>query len=283
MYKKSKKNKHIILLTILLFILIIAFYSSTLKEDRKLTKVELFIKDTVTSTENFIFYPFRLIGRKYNNLKELNNIRKKYDDIKNNVDRIDSLYAENSELRRQIDALKKELNITNTLNDYTYLNATVISRNVAIWYNELTIDKGSYNGIEEDMVVVTSGGLIGRISSVATFTSSVRLITTSTTNNKISVTINDGKNVVNGLISNYNLNTGLLEVEGVSNTKYVTIDANVYTSGLGGIYPSGILIGKVKNITTDEYDLAKLIDVTPSANFNDINYVAVLKRKEHTE
>ncbi len=230
MYKKSKKNKHIILLTILLFILIIAFYSSTLKEDRKLTKVELFIKDTVTSTENFIFYPFRLIGRKYNNLKELNNIRKKYDDIKNNVDRIDSLYAENSELRRQIDALKKELNITNTLNDYTYLNATVISRNVAIWYNELTIDKGSYNGIEEDMVVVTSGGLIGRISSVATFTSSVRLITTSTTNNKISVTINDGKNVVNGLISNYNLNTGLLEVEGVSNTKYVTSDANVYTS-----------------------------------------------------
>ena len=84
-------------------------------------------------------------------------------------------------------------------------------------------------------------------------------------------------------ISNYNLNTGLLEVEGVSNTKYVTIDANVYTSGLGGIYPSGILIGKVKNITTDEYDLSKLIDVTPSANFNDINYVAVLKRKEHTE
>ena len=70
-----------------------------------------------------------------------------------------------------------------------------------------------------------------------------------------------------------------MEVEGISNTKNVSIGNKVYTSGLGGIFPSGILIGEVSDITTDSYDLAKLIKVRPSVDFNDINYVSVLKRK----
>ena len=130
------------------------------------------------------------------------------------------------------------------------------------------------------MAVVNSKGLIGRVVSTTTFTSEVRLITTSDTVNKISVTISNGKNSVNGLINKYNYTTGYLEVEGVSNTKKVNNGAYVYTSGLGGIFPSGILIGTVENIKTDEYDLAKIIDVSLIADFDDINYVAVLKRKE---
>ena len=106
------------------------------------------------------------------------------------------------------------------------------------------------------------------------------MITTSDTINKISVTLSDGDNYINGLIKNYNYNTKCLEVEGISNTEKVTIGEYVYTSGLGGVFPSGILIGTVKKITTDEYDLAKIIDVSPIANFDDINYVAILKRKE---
>ena len=54
----------------------------------------------------------------------------------------------------------------------------------------------------------------------------------------------------------------------------------VYTSGLGGVFPSGILVGRVENITTDVYDLSKIINVKPSAKFDDINYVTVLKRKD---
>ena len=130
------------------------------------------------------------------------------------------------------------------------------------------------------MVAVSSKGLIGKVISTTSHTSDIRLVTTSDTNNKISITINNGTNKVNGLIKNYNYKTKHLEVEGISNTEKVNIGDYVYTSGLGGIFPSGILIGKVTKIDTDEYDLAKIIDVEPSANFDDINYVAILKRKE---
>ena len=129
------------------------------------------------------------------------------------------------------------------------------------------------------MVVVNSTGLIGKVVSTTNFTSEVRLITTSDTNNKISVSITNGENKLNGLINGYDYENKTLEVEGISNTEEVAIGDKVYTSGLGGVFPSGILIGTVESINTDEYDLAKIINVKPSADFDDINYVSILKRK----
>ena len=280
MYKRNKNNKKIILLVILLFLLGISFYGSTLKGDRKLNGVEGFFKDIFTSVEKVMLIPFKYVYNKYEDYLELVKIREKYQLVIDDISRVESLNAENMELRRQLGKLKEELEIKNTLNDYAYLNATVIYRDVTSWYNEITIDKGSANGVEVDMAVVSAKGLIGKVIDTTKYTSTIRLITANTTNNKISITINNGKNSVTGLISKYNRDKGVLEVEGVSNTSYVNDKAYVYTSGLGGVFPSGILIGTVKNIKTDEYGLAKLIDVEMAIDIDDINYVAVLKRKE---
>ena len=94
--------------------------------------------------------------------------------------------------------------------------------------------------------------------------------------------ISDGEKL-NGLINGYDYNNQTLEIEGISNTKTVRVDDLVYTSGLGGVFPSGILIGKVESITTDSYDLSKIINVKPSANFDDINFVSILKRKSENQ
>lgn len=283
MNRKKITTKHILIAIIILIIVVIAIFSFTLKNNKQPNKLESFIKDTTISIEKVLFWPFKFIIDKVEDYKLLINIRQKYQLLLPEVSRIESLNAENIELRRQIEALKQELNITYTINEYEFLNATVISRNVANWYNTITIDKGTYNGVTTDMVVVNSQGLIGKIVSTTTFTSEIRLITTSDTANKISVTIASEGKKINGLIKDYNYKTKHLEVEGVSNTEYVGIGNYVYTSGLGEIFPSGILIGKVERITTDEYDLAKIIGVKPIADFDDINYVAILKRKELTK
>jgi len=280
MRRKNIQAKHIVISIIILIIIIIAIFSLTLKEDRQLNKFESLIKDTVTSVEKVIFYPFRFVIDKVNDYQELNNIREKYQSLLPEVERIDSLMTENIELRKQLESMKEELDIEYTLNDYEYLNATVINRNVSHWYNTITVDKGTHNGVTKDMVVVNSQGLIGKVVSTTAFTSDIRLLTTKDTNNKISITISDGSDKIHGLIRNYNYTTYLLEVEGISNTESVSVGSYVYTSGLGEIFPSGILIGTVENIKTDEYDLTKIIEVKPIADFDNINYVAILKRKE---
>lgn len=281
--KKMIPKKYVVVMIIILIILILIIFSFTLNGDRKLNPVESFLKDGLVYTEKVVTYPFNYISNKISEYKKLKSVNKDNAVLETSIDRVSSIESENIELRRQLNKLKEELNIDYTLVDYEYLNATVVSRNVGFWYNTITIDKGSYNGVEKDMVVINSKGLIGRIIRTSAFTSDIRLITTSDTNNKISVHISNGDNNLYGLINNYNYSDNLLEVEGISNTKDVTIGDYVYTSGLGGIFPSGILIGTVSEISTDSYDLAKIIKVVPSADFTDINYVSILKRKSVEE
>ena len=279
--KRKVEKKYLILAVIILIIVLIAILSYFLKGNKKLNPVESAIKDTVVGIQRVVYYPFHGIHNLFRDFKDLNKVLEENDILRSNVDRIDSIEAENEELKREITALKKELDVDFVLTDYTRLNATVVSRNTGYWYNILTINKGKHNGIKKGMVVMNSTGLIGKVVTVSNYTSDVKLITTTDTNNKISVSVTNGENKITGLINGYNYDNGVLQVEGISNTESVSVGDLVYTSGLGGVFPSGILIGKVESITTDVYDLAKIINVTPSANFDDINYVSVLKRDDN--
>lgn len=279
--RKKLKSKQIVFIILSIIIVLLIIFSVTLKKDKKQNKIESLIKDSLIGVEKVMFYPFRSIYNIFNEYKELKGIKKKYDILKLSVDRIDSLNTENIELRKELESLKKELNIDTLLSEYEYLNATVVARNVGYWYNTITLDKGSYNGVTEDMVVVNSYGLIGKVTSVTTFTSDVRLLTTNDSNNKISVLISSEDTNYYGVINGYDYNSRTLTVEGISNTERIAKGSYVYTSGLGGVFPRGILIGRVESETTDEYDLAKIIKVKPLADFDDINYVAILKRKSN--
>ena len=281
---KNRRNRidirYVIAGIIAIIIIIIAILSYTLNKDKKLNRFEALAKDTIVGIQRIVYYPFNGISNLISEYNDLRNVRKENEKLKDKIEKVNSLEAENAELQREIDGLKGELNIDYVLSDYTYLNATVISRNTGYWYNTLTVDKGTKNGVEVGMVVINSTGLIGKVVNVSKFSSDIRLITTTDTNNKISVTVTNGENKITGLINGYDYDKSVLEVEGISNTESVNVGDLVYTSGLGGVFPSGILIGKVESITTDVYDLAKIINVTPSADFDDINYVSILKRGE---
>lgn len=278
--KKKIEPRYIFLIVIIALVILISILSYALKTDKKLNTFEAIIKDTVVEIQKIVYMPFKNFSSMMTDYSSLKNVLKENKILKSNVEKLESLEAENTELKQELQQMKDELNIKHVLSDYDYLNATVVNRNANTWYNNLTIDKGSNNGIEEGMVVINSTGVIGKTTNVSTFSSDVKLITTTDTNNKISVKITSGDNHLTGLINGYDYKTGYLEVEGISNTENVSVGDLVYTSGLGGVFPSGILIGKVKSITTDVYDLSKIINVSPSANFEDINYVTVLKRKD---
>ena len=278
--RRNTRIKHIYLI-VLLVVIIIAVLSYVIKSDKKLNMFESLIKDSVVSIQKIIYTPIKNFSTMIDDFFSLKDVLEENKNLKSNVEKIESLEAENMELKQEINKLKQELNIEYVLSEYDYLNATVVSRNSLYWYNTLTIDKGTHNGIEEGMVVINSTGLIGKIVNVSTFSSDVKLITTNDTNNKISVTITNGENRLTGLINGYSYEDGYLKVEGISNTETVNIGDYVYTSGLGGVFPSGILIGQVENVVTDVYDLSKIINVKPSANFDDINYVTILKRADN--
>ena len=97
--------------------------------------------------------------------------------------------------------------------------------------------------------------------------------------NKISVKIEVDDKSIYGLLSYYDKKNNAYIVEGISDNTEIKNGSKVVTTGLTDAFPAGILIGEVKNVTKDRYQLAKAVEVTPSIDFDDIDIVTVLDRE----
>ena len=81
-----------------------------------------------------------------------------------------------------------------------------------------------------------------------------------------------------GVLSEYKNNKFI--IRGISYNKEIKKDSIVITSGLDNNFPSGLLIGKVSSVEKDNFDLEQIVSVDSVSKFDNINYVAVLKRLE---
>ena len=277
MVKKGKNKRYIVLAILIVIAFMIAITTKSIKENRDLNFFEKAIKDSTTFVMNIANKPFEFIKDKLKENKEKNQMYKEYKKLKSKAEKSDLYLARIEELENEIDDLKESLDLE-TITGYKEINATVVNRNVGSWYNNVTINKGSKSGIKEGMAVITNKGLIGKIINVSNFTSTVKLLATDELSNKISVKIQlDDKNVY-GLLTSYDKKKNIYLVEGISDNDEINVGSKVVTTGLSEIFPSGILVGEVKKVTKDKYELAKALEVTPAVDFDDINIVTVLDR-----
>jgi rod shape-determining protein MreC len=281
MKKNGLEIKYIVLIVLLVITIFLGIFSFVVKDNRKLSPIEEVIKDVVVTTQKVVYAPFNYLNNKIIKYNEMNNLYNEYKIVKKELDKIDLVNSQNAELKRELSELKKLLKIDKSLTEYNYLNATIINRNTAYWYNTITIDKGFYNGIRDNMAVISSKGLIGKVIKTTNFTSEVKMITTNDINNKISVGIDINGTIIHGLIAGYDYKTNNLIVEGIVEMVDIPATTAVYTTGLGETFPSGILIGNVVSVKKDEYDLAKKILIKPTVDFNNIRFVTVLNRKDN--
>ena len=259
--RKEKRKKRIIIGVSLVLLLFAVYYAMT---SSHLSMIESFLKDASVVVQKVVLFPFTSLNA------EKGKTQTESYTIQKNV---------NVHLENEIQELKKVLELNKTLTEYTPVNALVLSRNRAYWFQTLTIDQGKRAGLKKDMVVVTSDGLIGKITKLSYLSSEVTLITTNDVNQKISVSIAGPHGESYALLNGYNQEKGLLKITGVDRNASLEIGSTLTTSGLGGMYPRGIYIGKIKEIKEDKYGLSKTLYVEAKQDFNKIHYVTVLKEK----
>lgn len=183
------------------------------------------------------------------------------------------------EREEEIKTLQELLDLKTILTDFEIVYATTINRNVSMFQELLTIDKGASEGIKKDMAVVTENGLIGKIDKVTDHFSEVKLLTSlSEDRYQVSVMV-EGDEKYFGVLNQYQLDTNTFYITGIPTSAKVKEGSVVTTSGLGGIFPSGIYVGTVKEAKEDSYGISKQISVVAKQNFHDIKYLAVLKRE----
>lgn len=273
MYQKRKQKKwwKIGCIVVILMIFLGLCYV-LLSKKTTLTPLESWIKDSGLLVEKVFLKPFQFIQKKMSD-KELETLKEK-------AASSDSLEKKNKELEYQLAELKKTLDLNHILSKQSYVNVTVINRNVDDWFQQVTIDKGKKNGIKENMAVVVKEGLIGITCDVSNYNSTVKLLVSDKFPKKISVKIEIDKHYVYGLLTGYNSKTKMLQIEGIAENTKIPKDALVTTTGLGEEIPAGIVVGYVKNVTSDNFDLARVVEVESKVNYNALNYATVVRKEK---
>lgn len=271
MSKFFKNNKLIVILCAI--IVFIALIGVSLRSQSQ-SPVEQYVGDSVAFGQKAVSYPVHFVTGSINNLFAK-------DSSKEQQSKVKQLEAENERLKSENKKYKKELDIED-ISKFEPISSTVLSRNPDQWMNTLVINQGAKDGIKKNMAVMTSEGLVGRISKVNQFSSQVDLISTNTRANRLSVNIQHEDENVFGLIDHYDSKNEELIITDINNKDSVKKGDKVVTSGLADQLPSSIYIGEVSKVENDEYGLSKEVRVKTAANLSDLNHVYVAKRDPKT-
>lgn len=226
-----------------------------------------------------IDYPIETMRNWFSDFNELWNVKEENDQLRYEL----AMQKQNSalieELKRENNELKELMQFGQT-NDYEKIYAKIVNHNPEIWNNQITINVGENDHIKEDMAVVSSKGLIGKVIEVNAFTSKVRLLTSQDQLSKVAVKVAiDENKAISGYLEQYDLQKNSFMVRMFSDANEIDIGMQVLTSGVGGVFPNGILVGEVNEIVELRNEKGKIVYLTPAADFSAFEYVAVINQK----
>ena len=273
-------NKRLIVLLVSIIILVALIGYSTSDRDR-LTRPEQFMRDSVGWIQTIMIRPAHFVAGLFENAREVRFLYEENRLLKARLDEYAQLSVERNLLKDENDTFKRMLEIEESLTDYRMRTALVIHRSPDRWNQHIGINRGSEHGITRNMAVITSDGLIGKVNQVGLFSSTVQLLTDRDRSNRVSAMVH-GDNPVFGFIEGYDPETGLLVLRKMEIDAEIEPDQMVLTSGLGGIFPRGLVIGTIKDIEPDEYGLTLNAYVEPAADFYMLDYVIVIERTSTT-
>lgn len=182
----------------------------------------------------------------------------------------------NQDIKLENERLKKMLDIKNEYKNYEFESAQVIGRNPENWNNVIIVDKGHEDGIKiNSSVMSVSKALVGRVIEVGSNWSKIMLLTD--TDSSVSSLVDRTRDIVitrgDGIASKY----GLLKLTYVLADADLVQDDIIISSGYGGIFPKGILIGKVKEIKQEPNELTKYAYIEPATDFKKLEEVFIIK------
>lgn len=272
-------KKLIIIMITLIAVFGMLSASISLRNNRNMPEpVQRFGNDALGAVGTVITAPVNVARSATSGVRDLLNTYQENKTLKEKLATIAATEAENQTLKNENSNLKKQLQLNETLTDYTKITAAVMSRSPVNWQNYLVINRGAKAGVKKNMPVVSGSGLVGRVIEVNDSNSKVELISSdNNSSSRFAAEIStDADTPVTGLITEFDDKTASLVMSHLVTADKVKVGQKVITSGLGGSTPRGLLIGTVSEVKKDNYGLANTIYVKPATNLNNFSVVTVI-------
>lgn len=207
------------------------------------------------------------------------------------VDEIMNVHAKNKVLMSEVEELRAKNIVANefaaenqrlrallgykqTAVQFDLEPARVIGRDVATWSSVIIVNRGTADGIANDMAVVTEMGLVGHIVEANVNTSKVQLILDP--RSSVGTLIQRPESRVAGIVEGDINNPTMPKMVNIPKNSDVIVGDMIVTSGFGGVYPKGIVVGKVNEIKNEDGGLLKYAVIETTVNFQKLEDVAII-------
>lgn len=184
------------------------------------------------------------------------------------VNELKSLERENEQLRRALDfhlRARRDL-----------IPAEIIARSRDGWWQTLRVNKGASDGLRADLPVISLEGLVGKVASVSEHTADVLLLSDPTCRVAAQVLRTGAHGIVAGRGPNWEGQV-ICRMEFINKNTAVMPGDEVVTSGLGGVFPRGLLIGYVESVSTDRSGLYQTANVISKSGLGTLAYVYAVR------
>lgn len=182
--------------------------------------------------------------------------------------RLKAQVVADEEMRKENERLRKLLAFSAQLNSST-LTARVIGVDATSWFRTITIDRGSQDRVAEGMAVVTAQGVVGRVVNVAPRSSRVLLVVDSSSKVSTLVERTRSRGVCRG-------DGEVLVLDFLPLTADVQTGDILVTSGLGGGFSKGLVLGTVSSVDKRGYDMFQTVRIEPAVDFDHLEEVLVI-------
>ncbi len=225
-----------------------------------------FVQSPVTSVTS-------AISNYFVSISNLRSAQTDNDVLKQRVQELEVELKQKEELAAENTRLKAFLQLKET-SKYKVLTARIIGRDPSVWFDSSIVNRGSLDGVQLNMPVVTDGGLVGRVTAVGPLTCQVDLVTRNKSG--VGAVIGQvGESNALGVVSGTSKGD-LLEMRYVAGTVAVQVGQAVFTTGQDGIYPAGLKVGEIVSVVSGSATTPHVILIQPAAKLNSMQEVGIL-------
>jgi rod shape-determining protein MreC len=229
----------------------------------------------------FISSPFLVVLEKtgsvfenfFATIRSIKDLTKEVEEREIEVRKLQSEKAELIEKEKENEVLKRQLGFLESNKNLNLLPAYVIGRAPNSFLQYLIVNKGERDGVLKGQIVVSEGILLGKIEEVNLSTSKVFLITNPTQ----AVPASTQESRASGLVRG-ELGYGLI-LEDLPKEIPLSVGENVITSGLGGDFPKGFLIGQIEKVISSPADLFQKASLKPFLDYSKLEIVFIIKNE----
>ena len=211
-------------------------------------------------------------------LWEMDAYRKQNEELTKKVNELELQNKDTEQYRAENDKLHRLLELRDGMKSYTSLAAKVVAYSSNNWYDTLEINKGALNGVSVGNCVITDSGVVGTVIETGPNWATVSSVINPDSAVGIRVSRTDSLGLVEG---DFNLaDKGLCKLSFIDRNSNVIVGDLLETSGSGGVFPPGLLIGKVKDISSDNTGNLDFATVEPAVDFSKLYAVLIINGME---